>query len=53
MMEPIPLSPQADRRIRGVVRDEARRARLAVAEVALHGGFAFAAVVWALSAVFG
>lgn len=53
MMDPIPLSPEADRRIRAVVRNEARRARLALAEAALHGGFAFAAVVWALSAVFG
>lgn len=51
-IEPIPLRPAAEQRIRAVVRHEARRARLALAEAALHGGFALGAVVWALSAVF-
>ncbi len=50
---PIPLAPDAERRIRAVVRHEARVARLALAEAALHGGFALATVVWAVSAVFG
>lgn len=53
LIEPIPLSPDAERRIRAVVRAEARRARLLLAEAALHGGFALGAVVWALGAVFG
>lgn len=53
MIDPIPLSPEADRRIRAVVRAEARRARLALAEAALHGTFALGAVLWAVTAVFG
>lgn len=52
-LNPIPLRPEAERRIRGVVRAEARRARLALAEAALHGTFAVGAVVWALAAVLG
>ncbi len=53
MIDPIPLAPDAERRIRAVVRNEARLARVALAEAALHGGFALGAVVWALAAVFG
>lgn len=53
MIEPIPLSPEANRRIRRVVRHEARRTRMALAEAALHGGFALGTAVWALMAVFG
>ena len=52
-LEPIPLSPDADRRIRAAVRTEARRVRLALAEAALHGTFALGAVIWALAAVAG
>ena len=52
-LEPIPLAPDAERRIRAVVRHEARRARLAMAEAALHGAFALGAVLWALAAVVG
>ncbi len=52
-LEPIPLAPDAERRIRGVIRHEARRARLAMAEAALHGTFALGAVLWALAAVVG
>jgi hypothetical protein len=52
-LHPIPLRPEAERRIRGVVRAEARRARVALAEAALHGGFAVGAVIWALAAVLG
>lgn len=51
-LAPLPLRPDADRRIRAAVRAEARRARVALAEAALHGGFALGAVLWALSAVF-
>ncbi|MFZ5482365.1 MAG: hypothetical protein ACOZNI_36725 [Myxococcota bacterium] len=53
MIDPIPLRPDAERRVREVVRHEARLARLPLAEAALHGGFALGAVVWALAAVFG
>ena len=53
MIEPVPLAPAVDRRIRSVVRHEARRARLALAEAAVHGGFAIGAVVWAVVAVLG
>lgn len=53
MIEPIPLAPDAERRIRAVVRHEARRVRLALAEAALHGTFALAAVVWAIGVVAG
>jgi hypothetical protein len=53
VIEPVPLSPEAERRIRAVVRAEARRVRVTVAEAALHGGFALGAVIWALAAVFG
>ncbi len=52
-LEPIPLAPEAERRIRTAIRHEARRARLALAEAALHGTFALGAVVWALAAVAG
>lgn len=51
MIDPIPLSPTSEARIRAVVRQEARRVRLAMAEAALHGTFALAAVVWAIGAV--
>lgn len=53
LIGPIPLPPAAERRIRAVVRAEARRTRRLAAEAALHGGFALGAVVWALAAVFG
>lgn len=53
MIDPIPLSPAAERRIRSVVRHEARRARLAAAEAVVHGGFALGAVLWALAIVTG
>jgi len=52
-LEPIPLRAAAEVRIRAVVRQEARRTRLALAEAALHGGFALGAIVWALAAVMG
>ncbi|MDP2309890.1 MAG: hypothetical protein Q8P18_27980 [Pseudomonadota bacterium] len=52
-LDPVPLAPEAERRIRSVIRHEARSARLALAEAALHGGFALAAVVWAVAAVLG
>lgn len=51
-LQPLPLAPDAERRIRGVVRHEARAARLAAAELALHGGFALAATIWAFFVVF-
>lgn len=51
-LPPLPLRPEAEPRIRAVVRAEARRARVALAEAALHGGFALGAVIWALAAVF-
>jgi hypothetical protein len=53
MMPPIPLRPDAERRIRAVVRHEARLARLALAEAALHGGFSIAAIVWVWLTVAG
>lgn len=52
-LEPIPLSAEAERRIRAVVRAEARRVRLATAEAVVHGGFALGAVLWALFATVG
>lgn len=53
MIDPIPLPPEAERRIRAVLRAEARRVRLAGAEAAVHGGFALGAVLWALLVVLG
>jgi hypothetical protein len=52
-LDPVPLRPEAERRIRAAVRAEARRVRVSLAEAALHGGFAIGAVAWALSAVLG
>jgi hypothetical protein len=52
-LPPIPLASAADVRIRAVVREEARRARIRAAELALHGGFAIGAVIWAFLTVVG
>lgn len=49
---PLPLRVEARARIREVVRDEARRARVRLAEGALHAGFAVGALAWAAAAAF-
>ena len=52
-LEPIPLSPDAEQRIRSRIRAEARRGRETLVEATLHGGFAVAAAVWAVWAAVG
>lgn len=48
---PLPLAPEAERRIRARVAVEVERRRGELLEGALYGGFALAAVVWAIAGV--
>ena len=48
LLAPIPLSEAAGRRIAGRIRREVEARRRELLESALHGGFALAAVAWAL-----
>lgn len=45
---PVPLPPEAERRIRARLAQEVERRRAELLEGALYGGFAVAAVAWAL-----
>jgi len=48
-----PLPTETRARLRAVVREEARRVRVGLAEASLHAGFAVGALVWAAVAAFG
>lgn len=48
LLAPIPLEVNAERRIRTRVLDDVAARRLAMLDAGLHGGFAMAAVAWAI-----